>query len=129
MRKRRFILENLHRSTLLDLAYAFEIPGLTGKRKADILATLSRKRTLEPEAILQQLSRDDLKSLCEAAGLDTTALIDDAIFAVERDNPSLKGKIPRNDRLLVEYGYPPDLAEGATQLVLKQVEVSAQCTI
>ena len=37
MLKRRFILENLNRSTLLDLAYAFEIPGLTGKRKADYI--------------------------------------------------------------------------------------------
>ena len=29
-------------------------------------------------------------------------------------------------RLLAKYGYPPDLAEGATQLVLKQAELSTQ---
>lgn len=27
-------------------------------------------------------------------------------------------------RLLAKYGYPPDLAEGATQLVLRQAELS-----
>lgn len=29
-------------------------------------------------------------------------------------------------RLLAKYGYPPDLAEGATQLVLRQAELSTQ---
>ena len=72
MLKRRTILEHLNRQTLLDLAYTFEIPGLTGKRKDDIVSTLARKRTIEPEAILRQVSRDDLKQLCEATGLDSS---------------------------------------------------------
>ena len=29
-------------------------------------------------------------------------------------------------RLLAKYGYPPDLAEGATQRVLRQAEVSTE---
>ena len=29
-------------------------------------------------------------------------------------------------RLLAKYGYPPDLAEGATQLVLRQTDLSAE---
>ena len=29
-------------------------------------------------------------------------------------------------RLLAKYGYPPDLAEGATQLVLRQAELSTE---
>ncbi|UYV11923.1 MAG: DUF3387 domain-containing protein [Phycisphaera sp.] len=29
-------------------------------------------------------------------------------------------------RLLAKYGYPPDLSEGATQLVLRQAELSTE---
>lgn len=32
-------------------------------------------------------------------------------------------------RLLAKYGYPPDLAEGATQLVLRQAELSTESSI
>ncbi|QEA14410.1 type I restriction endonuclease subunit R [Comamonas flocculans] len=38
---------------------------------------------------------------------------------------SVRASLRRNvRRLLARYGYPPDLAEGATQLVLKQAELS-----
>jgi type I restriction enzyme R subunit len=38
---------------------------------------------------------------------------------------SVKASLRRNvRRLLAKYGYPPDLAEGATQLVLRQAELS-----
>jgi type I restriction enzyme R subunit len=38
---------------------------------------------------------------------------------------SVRARLRRNvRRMLAKYGYPPDLAEGATQLVLKQAELS-----
>ena len=40
---------------------------------------------------------------------------------------SVRASLRRNvRRLLAKYGYPPDLAEGATQLVLRQAELSTQ---
>ena len=40
---------------------------------------------------------------------------------------SVRATLRRNvRRMLAKYGYPPDLAEGATQLVLKQAELSTE---
>lgn len=40
---------------------------------------------------------------------------------------SVRASFRRNvRRLLAKYGYPPDLAEGATQLVLRQAELSME---
>lgn len=40
---------------------------------------------------------------------------------------SVRATLRRNvRRLLAKYGYPPDLAEGATQLVLKQAELETE---
>ncbi|MEX2536298.1 MAG: type I restriction endonuclease subunit R [Trueperaceae bacterium] len=40
---------------------------------------------------------------------------------------SVRASLRRNvRRLLAKYGYPPDLAEGATQLVLRQAELSTE---
>ncbi len=45
MLKRRTILENLTRETLLHLASTFDLSGLTGKRKDEIVEALQRKKT------------------------------------------------------------------------------------
>jgi len=43
---------------------------------------------------------------------------------------SVRASLRRNvRRLLAKYGYPPDLAEGATQLVLRQAELSTENSI
>lgn len=40
---------------------------------------------------------------------------------------SVRASLRRNvRRLLARYGYPPDLAEGATQLILRQAELSTE---
>jgi hypothetical protein len=40
---------------------------------------------------------------------------------------SVRASLRRNvRRLLARYGYPPDLAEGATQLVLRQAKLSTE---
>ena len=41
------------------------------------------------------------------------------------ERESVRANLRRNvRRLLAKYGYPPDLAENATQLVLRQAELS-----
>ena len=41
------------------------------------------------------------------------------------ERESVRADLRRNvRRLLAKHGYPPDLAEGATQLVLRQAELS-----
>ena len=43
---------------------------------------------------------------------------------------SVRANLRRNvRRLLAKYGYPPDLAEGATQLVLRQAELSTESSV
>ncbi len=43
---------------------------------------------------------------------------------------SVRATLRRNiRRLLAKYGYPPDLAEGATQLVLRQAELSTEHSV
>jgi type I restriction enzyme R subunit len=43
---------------------------------------------------------------------------------------SVRASLRRNvRRLLAKYGYPPDLAEGATQLVLRQAELSTEASL
>jgi type I restriction enzyme, R subunit len=43
---------------------------------------------------------------------------------------SVRARLRRNvRRLLAKYGYPPDLAEGATQLVLRQAELSTESLV
>lgn len=43
---------------------------------------------------------------------------------------SVRANLRRNvRRLLARYGYPPDLAEGATQLVLRQAELSTENSV
>ena len=40
---------------------------------------------------------------------------------------SVRARLRRNvRRLLAKHGYPPDLAEDATQLVLRQAELSTE---
>jgi type I restriction enzyme M protein len=62
--------------------------------------------------------------------------VDDAMLAIERDNPSLRGVLPTvfaQEKLMVvvrrtlrKYGYPPDKQEKAIDTVLKQAEVMAE---
>jgi len=70
MASRRAILENLTRVALLDIAGNFEISGLSGRTKEEIVDTLVKSRSIATEEILDLLSRDALKDLCYALSLD-----------------------------------------------------------
>jgi type I restriction enzyme M protein len=69
---RRQIFETLTLSRIRELLAILEIDGLTGLNKAELIYKLSRKSSLKPETVLNQLKRDELKALCEALELDTS---------------------------------------------------------
>jgi type I restriction enzyme R subunit len=75
----------------------------------------------------------DNESAREAMQSDTLRLMARELTEMVKNMPkldwtqreSVKASLRRNvRRLLAKYGYPPDLAEGATQLVLRQAELS-----
>ena len=85
----KFILETFTRQALLDIAQALDLSGLTAKRKDEVVAALSRSRRIDTEAILACLYRDDLKALCQAAGLDDSGrakqILVDRLLGRERE--------------------------------------------
>jgi adenine-specific DNA-methyltransferase len=72
MATKRKILEALTRSTLLDLAKSHDVGGLTNASKGEIVEALAGNRRVQLETFLGEISRDDLKKLCEDLGLETT---------------------------------------------------------
>ena len=77
----------------------------------------------------------DNESAREAMQSDTLRLMARELTEMVKTMPkldwtqreSVRASLRRNvRRLLAKYGYPPDLAEGATQLVLRQAELSTE---
>jgi len=77
----------------------------------------------------------DNESAREALQSDTLRLMARELTNMVKNMPkldwtqreSVRARLRRNvRRLLAKYGYPPDLAEGATQLVLRQAELSTE---
>ena len=77
----------------------------------------------------------DNESAREAMQSDTLRLMARELTEMVKNMPkldwtqreSVRASLRRNvRRLLAKYGYPPDLAEGATQLVLRQAELSTE---
>ncbi len=64
------ILETFSRQSLLNIAKNFEITGLTGKSKAEIIGALLGVRRVSAEAVLALFSREDLKKICRDLSLD-----------------------------------------------------------
>jgi len=73
MVSRSEILRILTRARLLEIAYSFDIAGLTGLPKGKIAETLARRRSIPTEEILSVLSRNELKAICHELNLDDTA--------------------------------------------------------
>jgi type I restriction enzyme M protein len=69
---RRQIFENLTLARTRELLAIFNIDGLSGLNKGELIDKLSRKNSLKPEAVLNELKRDELKGLCEAHCLDSS---------------------------------------------------------
>jgi type I restriction enzyme, R subunit len=91
--------------------------GLSAEETAfyDALADNESARDAMQSDTLRLMARELAEMVKKMPRLDWT----------ERE--SVKASLRRNvRRLLAKYGYPPDLAEGATQLVLRQAELSTE---
>lgn len=91
--------------------------GLSAEETAfyDALADNESAREVMKSDALRLMARELTEMVRRMPKLDWT----------ERE--SVRANLRRNvRRLLAKYGYPPDLAEGATQLVLRQAELSTE---
>ena len=91
--------------------------GLSSEETAfyDALAENGSAREVMKSDTLRLMARELTEMVKKMPKLDWT----------ERE--SVRATLRRNvRRLLAKYGYPPDLAEGATQLVLRQAELSTE---
>jgi type I restriction enzyme R subunit len=89
--------------------------GLSGEETAfyDALAENGSAQEVMKSDTLRLMARELSEMVKKMPKLDWT------------QRESVRATLRRNvRRLLAKYGYPPDLAEGATQLVLRQAELS-----
>jgi hypothetical protein len=89
----RKILDTLPRRVLLEVARNFEVTGLTGKPKSEIIRTLLRTYGVSAKAVLGLFSRKVLKIICRDLGLDykgreKQALIDRLLAGPGMPTPS-----------------------------------------
>jgi type I restriction enzyme, R subunit len=94
--------------------------GLSNEETAfyDALAENGSAREVMKSDTLRLMARELTEMVKKMPKLDWT----------ERE--SVRATLRRNvRRLLAKYGYPPDLAEGATQLVLRQAELSTDNSV
>jgi type I restriction enzyme M protein len=95
-----------------ELKAELEADGIAGAQLESLLEnrdeyTAERVFWVPPEARWQNLQN-------QAARPDIATLIDDAILAVERDNPNLKGKLPRD---YARRGIAPEKMKGLIDLI------------
>jgi type I restriction enzyme M protein len=95
-----------------ELKTELEADGITGKQLESLLEnrdeyTAERVFWVPPEARWTNLQN-------QATRPDMATLIDDAILAVERDNPNLKGKLPRD---YARRGIEPVKLKGLIDLI------------
>jgi len=95
-----------------ELKIELESDGITGPQLESLLEnrdeyTAERVFWVPPEARWANLQN-------QAARPDVATLIDDAILAVERDNPNLKGKLPRD---YARRGIAPEKMKGLIDLI------------
>ena len=111
-------------SQLIDLA-----KSLRDAQRHGAELGLSREETAFYDALA------DNRSAREAMQSDTLRLMARKLTEMVKDMPkldwtqreSVRASLRRNvRRLLAKHGYPPDLAEDATQLVLRQAELSTE---
>ena len=96
----------------VELKGELEADGISGPQIESLLEnrdeyTAERIFWVPPEARWQNLQN-------QAARPDIATLIDDAILAVERDNPNLKGKLPRD---YARRGIAPEKMKGLIDLI------------
>jgi type I restriction enzyme M protein len=95
-----------------ELSVELEADGIAGPQLDSLLEnrdeyTAERVFWVPPEARWQKLQN-------QAARADIATLLDDAVLAVERDNPGLKGKLPRD---YARRGIAPEKMKGLIDLI------------
>ncbi|MCR9161686.1 MAG: type I restriction-modification system subunit M [Nannocystaceae bacterium] len=92
----RDALATLSKKRLVELASGFEVDVPSRAGKDEFVDALAQSRRVSYEGILDALSRDELKAICRAGGLDdsgrTKASIADRILG--REQPGDAGSVP-----------------------------------
>ena len=95
----------------------------------DVVAQVIRTVTTPPHPTAENgsakevMKRDDLRLMAR----ELTEMVKKMPKLDWTQRESVRATLRRNvRRLLAKYGYPPDLAEGATQLVLRQAELATE---
>lgn len=89
-----------------------EKEGITGKQAESLLETRDEYTAERIFWVPPEARWDNLQN--QATRADIATLIDDAILAVERDNPGLKGKLPRD---YARRGIAPEKMKGLIDLI------------
>jgi hypothetical protein len=121
MTKKQRLLSTLTRQRLLEIANQFEIFGLTSYVKDDIISTVSRKHSVTIKELLNQLSRDELKSICFEFGLDESGKEKNRL--VNRIFESIEGASPAAD---IESPQIADRIEKEPSITQKDSEQEKQ---
>lgn len=87
MVQRRKLLASITRGRLLELATRFEVAGLSGKSKDEVVGAIAGARSIKTRELLAVLGRDELKALCREFGLGDAG----------RDKKSLVDRLLGND--------------------------------
>lgn len=116
-------------SAILETRLRGAIERLNPHLSPDVVAQVIRTVTTPPHPTAENGSaKEVMKS-------DTLRLMARELTEMVKKMPkldwtqreSVRATLRRNvRRLLAKYGYPPDLAEGATQLVLRQAELATE---
>ncbi len=106
----RQALDTLTKARLLEVAELFELEAPARLRKDEFVEFLARSRRASFEKILGELKRDELKAICQAAGLDdggrAKAVIADRILgrdsaeAAADEEPAPRPAAPRQLELV-----------------------------
>lgn len=103
MASRSQILGVLTKARLLNIAWKFDVTGLSALRKADIVNTLARKLSIPMEEVLDSLKRDELKAICQRLGLDDSG---------KKKSPLIERIIKASGRRKPKKSYPDEFHAG-----------------
>jgi len=113
MATRRKILESLTREALLAIAAQADVGGLSSQPKANVVQALVGTPKLTKQALLEALTRDQLKAACRHAGLDDSGR-EKAVLVNRLMGGQAQGASPGRGRSGSAGSGPPPAAEEGT---------------
>ncbi|MEE9382707.1 MAG: class I SAM-dependent DNA methyltransferase [Nannocystaceae bacterium] len=127
----RDALSTLPKNRLVELAQGFELELPTRSSKDEFIDALARSRRASYERILSALSRDELKAVCRAGGMDDSgkakAAIAERILGTgdATGKPAKRGRTSRNAKdagSSVEEATPEEEENDNDKLTLQKLE-------